>query len=132
MPKKKDKGGRPTLMTESTINKLEQAFSNGASDKEACFFAGISHQTLYNYQEKNPEFVERKEGLKDSLKYQAKVNIADRIRSKRLLDFNTSTWYLERRDKDFSLKTQNENNTRVELVLPEERREEIKNALKEI
>lgn len=51
-------------MTELTVKKLEEAFAFGASDKEACFYADISHQTLYNYQENNPEFVERKEALK--------------------------------------------------------------------
>jgi len=60
----KNKGGRPTKMTDDTINKLEHAFSIGASDEEACFYADISTQTLYTYQKKNKKFLERKEALK--------------------------------------------------------------------
>ncbi len=64
-PKKKSNAGRPTVMTPIVIAKLEEAFSLGCSDREACFFADISCQALYNYQLKNPEFVERKENLKE-------------------------------------------------------------------
>lgn len=62
----KNKGGRPTIMTDSVVHKLEEAFLMGCSDAEACFFADISKQTLYNYQEKHPEFVDRKERLKSN------------------------------------------------------------------
>lgn len=34
------------------------------TDEMACRYAGISHQTLYNYCKKNPEYVEHKEALK--------------------------------------------------------------------
>jgi len=56
--------GRPTKMTENTVNKLEEAFAMGCTDLEACLFADISKKTLYNYQDKNPEFIHRKEQLK--------------------------------------------------------------------
>ncbi len=56
--------GRPTVMTVETVNKLEEAFMLGCTDEEACFAANISKQTLYNYQDKNPEFIDRKETLK--------------------------------------------------------------------
>lgn len=58
--------GRPTIMTPETISKLEEIFSLGGSDEEACFFAGIGKSTLYNYQKECPEFVERKEALKET------------------------------------------------------------------
>lgn len=57
--------GRPPVMTEEVLNKLEEIFALGGTDQEACFFAGISHQTLYNYQKEHPEFIERKEALKE-------------------------------------------------------------------
>ena len=62
---KKNKGGRPTIMTEEAIRKLEQAFLVGATDLEACVHADISKSTLYLYCENNPEFSERKETLKN-------------------------------------------------------------------
>lgn len=89
--------GRPTVMTQETIARLEDAFLNGASDKEACFHANISPQTLYSYQERNPEFTERKEQLKESLKLRAKLNIAKAITEG---DKTLSQWYLERKAKD--------------------------------
>ena len=66
---KKSNAGRPTVMTKDTIAKLEEAFKCGASDLEACFYADISKDSLYNYQKKHPEFIERKEALKNHLKF---------------------------------------------------------------
>lgn len=56
--------GRPTKMTDITLKKLEEVFALGGTDEEACFYAGISHQTLYDYQKKNKHFLERKQALK--------------------------------------------------------------------
>jgi Ca2+-binding EF-hand superfamily protein len=61
---KKNKEGRPTVMTQETIQKLEQAFAFGSTDEEACFYANIGKSTLYDYIKANPEFSERKEALK--------------------------------------------------------------------
>jgi hypothetical protein len=47
-------------MTEATVAKLEQAFAFGCTDLEACLYADISKDCLYNYQKKHPEFVDRK------------------------------------------------------------------------
>lgn len=99
-----DKVGRPTLMTQETINKLEQAFSLGASDLEACFYAGISTQTLYNYQNANPEYIERKAALKERLVLKARTVIKDALEDN---DKNTAQWYLERKKKnEFSTRTE--------------------------
>lgn len=65
-PKRKTGPKGPTKMTPTTIQKLEQAFSFGCPDTEACLFAGIATSTLYAYQEKHPEFVERKAQLKET------------------------------------------------------------------
>lgn len=89
-------------MTEEKVKEIEGYFANGATDLEACFLADISKQTLYNYQEKNPDFVDRKEALKNMPKYKAKVNIVKEIDKG---DKDTSKWYLERKDKDFKNKT---------------------------
>ena len=56
--------GRPTVMTDNTVNKLEQAFAMGCGDEEACLFAGITKTTLYKYIETHPDFTDRKEMLK--------------------------------------------------------------------
>lgn len=97
--------GRPTVMTPETIAKLEEAFLNGATDKEAIFQANISSATFYNYCEKNPDFLERKEALKDQVKYRARRNIVKAIEEG---DKTLSQWYLERKVKgEFAQRTEN-------------------------
>lgn len=97
--KQKSKGGRPTVMTDEVLLKLEQAYAVGATDIEACFFAEISTKTLYVYQEKNPEFVQRKVALKSNLKFIAKNVLAESIRRDR--NSGDAKWLLERRDPDY-------------------------------
>ena len=122
MTKKKDPkelvgAGRPTIMTPELVNKLETAFSMGCTDLEACLFANISKQTLYNYQDKNPEFVDRKEMLKEKLILKARSVIAESLNKK---DENTAKWYLERKRKDeFSAKSENEINLNIKQALVE-------------
>lgn len=64
MLKVKNQVGRPTVMTESVLEKLHYAFSIGCTDEEACVYADIDEKTLYNFQTKNPEFIQLKEGWK--------------------------------------------------------------------
>lgn len=104
-PKDYEKIGRPTDMTPETIAKLEQAWSIGCSDLEACVFADIGKTTLYNYQNTHPEFVERKEILKERLVLKARTVIADALNNK---DENTAKWYLERKKRqEFSTRIEN-------------------------
>jgi hypothetical protein len=74
-------GGRPTKMTPETIGKLEQAFLMGCTDLEACFFADISKDVLYDYQGKHPEFADRKERLKSNPVMTARQAMLDLMKS---------------------------------------------------
>ena len=71
--------GRPTVMTPEVVKKLELAFMLGFTDEQAAFFAEISRRTLHNYQKSNPEFLHRKEDLKNHLEMRVKVNLAAQI-----------------------------------------------------
>lgn len=82
-------------MTPETISKLEQVFAIGGTDKEACSYADISHQTLYKYQEEHPEFTERKEMLKEKPFIKARQTIV-----KALEDPKDAQWFMERKRKD--------------------------------
>ena len=97
--------GRPTKMTEETVKKLEEAFLLGCTDEEACFYADISKQTLYNYQDKYPDFVDRKEALKQNPFFVARTSLINGIKG----DPELALKYLERKKKD-------EFSTRNELV----------------
>ncbi len=96
--------GRPTVMTEEVIRKLEDAFSYGATDREAIFVANISATAFYEYCKDNPEFTNRIDALRDMPKYKAKKNVVDKINTGSI---NESQWYLERRAKD-EFSTRNE------------------------
>lgn len=90
--------GRPTVMTEETIRKLEAAFAYGASDEDACFYAGIGKTALYDYCQEHPEFAERKEGLKTRPVMKALETVVGSLG-----DPEHAKWYLSRkRKKDFS------------------------------
>lgn len=95
-PKKKHAGGRPTLMTEKTIQKLEEAFGWGCTDLEACLHADIKKSTLYKYQIANPEFVERKEMLKENPVRLARESVVRALPE----DKNLAFAYLKARKKD--------------------------------
>jgi len=99
-----NKVGRPTVMTEETVNKLEEIFALGGSDREACFYANISKQTLYDYQEKHPEFIDRKEALKETPILKARREVV-----KGLSNYQNAMDFLKRkRKKEFSERIEND------------------------
>lgn len=103
--------GRPTVMTPEVVAKLEQAFANAFTDEQACIFADISKNSLYDYIEKNPEFSNRKEQLKKRVDIKAKTKVIEAIN---IGDMATAKWWLERKCKDeFSLKTETEHSGEV-------------------
>ena len=107
--------GRPTVMTPEIISKLEDAFALGCSDSEACFYAGIGQSTLYSYQEDHPEFVERKEQLKEKPILKARQTIV-----KGLDDPDNAKWYLERKRKsEFSQRNELTGPEGKELFAPD-------------
>ena len=87
--------GRPTVITPEIINKLEEVFAIGGTDNEACFYADIGKTTLYNYQQDHPEFVERKEALKERPILKARQTVV-----KALDNPQQAQWFLERKVKN--------------------------------
>lgn len=75
-----DPGGRPTVMTQEVLQKLEAAFMNIFTDAQACDYAGISTATLYNYQKENPAFLERKTMLRERPDMTAKLELVSSIK----------------------------------------------------
>lgn len=118
MAKDKKPVGRPTKMTDLTVKKLEEAFLLGCTDEEACFYAEISRQTLQNYQEKNPDFIDRKEQLKQNPFLLARRSIVSGISE----NPETALKYMERKKKDeFGTKQSIEHsgNLTIEKILSE-------------
>lgn len=114
--------GRPYAITDNVLALLHEAFSYGASDIEACQYAGISKDALYNYQQRNPEFTDQKARLKEMPKFRAKRNIVDAISDG---DTNISQWYLERKGKDeFSTRNEHTGADGEDLVIKWEEQNE--------
>lgn len=63
---------RPKKINDKVVRKLEEAFSMGCTDGEACAYAEIGRSTLFDYIEENPEFSDRKETLKNMPSFKAK------------------------------------------------------------
>ena len=97
-----DEVGRPTVMTNEVLQKLEYAFMRGMTDRQACLYANIATSTLYNYCNENPDFSERKETLKQNPTSKARLNVTKAIEQG---DVSLSLWWLERKARDeFSTK----------------------------
>lgn len=95
--------GRPTVMTPATIDKLEEVFSLGGSDLEACGYAGISKTALYEYQNANPDFAERKSFLKEKPILLARRSVLAHIAD----DGDLALKFLERKNKaEFSVRSE--------------------------
>lgn len=95
-------GGRPTIMTDAIVGKLEYGFMKGLNVTECCHYADISRTAFYDYCEKNPEFADRIEELKSCPSAKAKLNVVEAIENG---DTDLSKWWLERKNKDeFSTK----------------------------
>lgn len=93
--------GRPAIIDDRILQELIKAFAGGHTDEEACQIVGISPATLYNYQNRFPEFVEQKELLKLNPFIKARQTIV-----KSLSDPEYATWFLERKGKsEFGTKT---------------------------
>lgn len=84
--------GRPTVMTPETLERLRQAFLRGCSDREAVAYAEIALSTLYEYQNKNPDFSEQKASWKTQPLLKARETVISKLD-----DVDTAMWYLERK-----------------------------------
>lgn len=96
---------RPTVMTPTVVRKLEEAFALGCTDLEASLYANIAPATLYNHQDKNPQFLERKEQLKMMPVLRARTALVKSLDKDPILALK----YLERKKKDeFSPRREND------------------------
>lgn len=98
---RRDRPGRPTLMTPEVIGKLIAAFNNGFSITEAVQYAGIHRDTYYDWKAKDDFFSYKMSEAQAAVGRRAKQVVAQAINSG---DLNTAKWYLARKDPEFSSK----------------------------
>lgn len=127
--------GRPAektndAMTEfasETLQKLEAAFLQGMTNREACFLANISESLFYAVCKASPNLKERFEQLSENVKILAKRNLVEAINKG---DVENSKWYLERKNKDeFSTRNELTGANGKDLVPDEEMKEKADAAI---
>lgn len=97
----KDELGRPTILTEDVVKKLEEAFSNDFNVTQACQHANISRVTYYDWYNNNLVFSNRMDVARTALGRAAKGNVVKAINDG---DPNVSLKYLTLRDPDYKPK----------------------------
>lgn len=124
MAKKKSKAGRPTVMTPTVIAKLETAFSLDSTVLEACFYAGISKDSYYDFLKDNPEYSDRFEALRNKPVLKARETVYKALGTPQY-----ATWYLERKaKKEFATRTEHtgaEGEALNKPVLTDEEKEKL-------
>ena len=96
--------GRPTVINDEVLRKLDEAFAIGCSDIEAVVYAGISARTLYTFQKDNEDFLQRKRELKEKPVLLARKTVVESIKTNPSLAFT----YLERKKKkEFAQRQEN-------------------------
>lgn len=102
-PIKKHAGGRPTVMTPVVIGKLESVFAMDGSIREACYFAGISPDTYFEFMKKNPEYSERFDALRNRPVLLARQTVMKKLTE----NYGNAMDYLSRKaKKEFSVRTE--------------------------
>lgn len=84
--------GRPTIISEEVVKKIEEASAIDATIHELCLYANISVQTYYNWLDANPEYVERLKLLRNSPFLKARRSIVQSLE-----DPNNAFRYMEKK-----------------------------------
>ena len=120
--KKKNSVGRPRTITTEKLEKLEEAFKLGCTNREACFYADVAESTFYDFLKEYPEYSDKIAMWKDYEKIKARYVVHKALEKG---DRDMAKWYLERKAKDeFSTKQEFDTtvNNRVVIIddLPDE------------
>lgn len=87
--------GRPAVIDIDVVRQLRQAFLMGCNDTEACNYANIHRQRLYEFEQKYPEFADYKQAWRDNPRIKTKATIY-----KELDDPTMARWYAETKMSD--------------------------------
>lgn len=99
----KAKIGRPPAIKEDTVRKLEASLGSGFSVTTACYFAGVSRSTYYEYLAMDKDFSDRMRLAEEWCTFRARQVILQAIDGG---DIKAAQWWLERKSKtEFALKS---------------------------
>ncbi len=89
--------GRPTVITQDSVQKLETAFRHGFSVSTACLYAGISRGTYYQHTSSDPDFLDRMQLAQAWVTMRAKAVVVNAINNNSL---PAAKWWLEHKARD--------------------------------
>lgn len=102
MAKEKLKRGRPSVLTDEAIRKIEEVAALDGSVAEMAYYAGIHPDTIYAHMKSNQDFSDRINALRERPVLKARQTIV-----KSLENPHDAQWYLERkRKKEFSQRSE--------------------------
>jgi len=112
-------------MTIENVNKLKEVFALDGTIEEACYYAGISRQTYYDWIKRNDKLIDEFNALRERPVLKARQTVV-----KSLNEPDYAFKYLERKKKnEFSLKQEVEHTGNVNL-LSEEQMKTLKDKIK--
>ena len=106
----KNLGGRPTVMTEEAIAKLESSLMEGQTILDACFVAGISKDAYYDYVNNNPGYNDRVDLLRNTPNLKAKKAIDNALD---IGDKDIAKCHIERKEPDYAKKSEVKQDTKL-------------------
>jgi hypothetical protein len=89
--------GRPTVITQGTVQKLERAFRHGFNVSTACLYAGISRATYYQHTSSDPDFLDKMQLAQAWVTMRAKLVVVSAINNNSL---PAAKWWLEHKARD--------------------------------
>lgn len=92
--KQTPKAGRPSVVNEDMLRKLEVFIASGMSVSASCYMAGLSKSTYYEHKELDKEFADRMRMAEEWATFRARQIILQAIDNG---DTACARWYLERK-----------------------------------
>jgi hypothetical protein len=92
----KPKIGRPSVINEDTVRKLEASLASGFGVSAACHYSGISTSTYYEHQALDKDFSDKMSLAEDWSTFRARQVILQAINNG---DIKAAQWWLERKAK---------------------------------
>jgi hypothetical protein len=89
--------GRPTVINETAVRKLERAFKDGLSVSEACFVSGIGRTTYYEHKASDEDFANKMELAKAYITIKAKKAVVHAIDGGNV---PAARWWLEHKARN--------------------------------
>lgn len=90
-------GGRPTVISDRVVRKLEAALRDGFNVSEACLVSGVSRSVYYERKASDSVFADKMELAQKYVTIRAKKVVVQAIDDG---NFNAAKWWLEHRERD--------------------------------